>query len=213
MNKLNFYIINLKKNEERLDWAMSQLFSHGISYENIHVVQDGEPDNNPYIGLFKLRGTAGCAWGHYKAIEKSSINRDDFSVILEDDFKIVVENFPDKISRIIDEIEGSENKTIFDGCYLKRPKWLNAGAIEHETYISKVTSFRKVCAHAVLMTKKFNDLIVNNERKFINGMPIDYVYHRIGTMLTSRESLCLQNKSFTSDIVNSQSVKVSSHYR
>ena len=46
----------------------------------------------------------------------------------------------------------------------------------------------------------YRRFIVDNKKKFLNGKPVDFLYHALGTALTTRVTLADQNKSFVSDI-------------
>jgi len=98
MMRINYYLINLDDNTERLKTASTQLEEQGIEFVRVSAF-DGRklrPIDHPlynrqkclsYMGRELVGGEIGCYMSHLQCAEKFLASDADFAVILEDDFK------------------------------------------------------------------------------------------------------------------------------
>ena len=194
------YVINLKKNTDRLEKFMENAKKANVNVERFDAVYGKElPKDHPdivkyFITDHKLNpGQIGCALSHVK-IWEDAINNNYNNIIVFEDDAIITEDFWDKFNAAVNELP--EDWDYFSlNC-----SWCNN--IKDYTLIHK--SNFNVCTMSYNINLKSINKIVNLIKKKKINVPIDnYLngnYYKKNNLYIIKPTLIKPDSTYTSDI-------------
>jgi GR25 family glycosyltransferase involved in LPS biosynthesis len=146
--KIKYYIIHLERSIDRLENLDIQIKKLNKDIIYFPAIDGNTLDYNKlledniiqkeYWNRIQKKGVYGCYLSHYKLIEKlkneydNNLLNSDYSVIFEDDFKIVVDDLDYEINNIIINI--NELNIDFDIIYLGDSQNTHGGLIINNIY-------------------------------------------------------------------------------
>lgn len=163
------YVIHMVKSADRIPNIETQIkkinypvhlftATDGKTLDLQKLIQSGFIDQK-YYDRIKNPSVYGCYMSHYKLIEMLKNNhKSKYSIIFEDDFSIVSENFTDQVNKIVKQLE--DKKYDFDIILLG-----SEGQHEGQEIVSNVFDYGKdghtYCLHGYLVNNKNLNKIYN----------------------------------------------------
>lgn len=186
------YYINLEYRRDRREYVEQLYKELGLQVERFNAIQLNpedvpNPENDPH-----WHKKMGCTQSHFQCIRLAKERNLQNVWIMEDDVAFAPD-FLIKAQRVIDELKTVDWDMFFFG---GEP---NRKSIPHSDLLVRTNGVYG--AHSYLVNHTFYDKLLNIS---IDYKISDIIYlaidERIKTFFLSKELLCLQNDTFTSDL-------------
>ena len=203
-NKIDkIFVINLKKNTERLEKFMENAKKANIEVERFDGIYGKDLNDNDsdilkyFVKGHKLRpGQIGCALSHIKIWEKVIKNNYNNVLVFEDD-AIIPQNFWGKFNKAFNELPDDWDMLLLGCCTCN-------GSTINKTNLLKANSEGNWCMTSFLINRQYCKKIIDRIYKNKVGYGIDgYIksFYKNDNVYISLPPFILQNKSFESDII------------
>lgn len=164
MNTKNYitYVINLKKATKRWNNIKKQLETYNLNYKRIdgvlgkELTNDEISDNTSFLcKTLCTKPTIGCAMSHINVWKNIIDDKQEYSLVLEDDAELV-DNFKDKLDYLINNKIPEDFDIVYLGC---------GGCCDINQEYSYIDRF-------LLLFNKTNTYKVINENVFVPEFPV-----------------------------------------
>lgn len=215
LDHLDIYLINLDRNEDRLDWFVKQYMESDLNHKKFKrvVAVDGKKLNiADYVTKNALkeiqqiektgyrtkhyqltRGAIGCYLSHLKTYKMIADGESEFGLIFEDDVKLDP-NFLLKMNKVLQSIPNDWDMLLL-GCYCINCKKMPIYSDVQKFFLLHCYLVKKESA------KKMYDMLINMPiKQQIDSELSDMILDDKLVVYCVNESICLQNNAFATDI-------------